>query len=1655
MATPHQSPAVTASPQGEAENFAKGLIHKMKRILSLFLSIIMVLSLCVSNISVSASTGAEKIMIEKTNILVDLVDKEYTVDYKDGVTPATFSTVKSPLEGGTLKRGITFNITKNKNTVTSDTTTFSDSTIKCDYHTATGYMQIQCDWSITDSSFSTKSVSGDVKVHFSGRMYNTAEGIPSFEIKNYQTVALSSNEKLKANTWYTFDSFLDLTKSVSDFTVTFTEELSAASSAEGARAHSISKTETTNLSGYSYIRFRSGAAVGTMTYYDDLKLEYTEAPFEKAEIVSVGENNVVDGGQSVVSVELSQNIPYITKDHITITNTETFENIPVDSIVVSDGTKHTVDVTLSSNIPYWAEYELKIDADAFGEGSMQRTGDADAVAVTDISTIFETSKPAFATKGFEYSISGTKLETSGLVVNNSGTPKDVKLIFASFDAEGRPVLIAPTNYYDFNDNIGDNLSAEIPTAGAEEFNFFIIDNWTDKTPLLGVNDTVDEFAITKPSQAQVSCGTLSTTGAAVVIKELNHDTKKLSLNIDTRKGELTEGILLVYEEDAILSDGNLPVYMRAISTAADGTLAKDIYLPSDLAYGDYVVEFVSASLAESLEGYFTHYTPAELLEARKTEILTQAKSASTAAELKEALLGLDSSDIKVNNNMEIFGSDADMTDYNAVYNRENIFTRMLSTISGVADYNALVSLFEESARAQLEYEEANPTIMIENKTTLVDIVDKTYTLGNSGGYSTQQSPQPPEGRQRGVMFHKGERPNLNEVKIDNDTFGYPVIKYVYTYAAQASNVQLKWTGESAGFNYAALEKQVKVYYSGRTRHNVADAIPSWNLRSVKTLTMPEALKKDTWYKFESVLDLSKTTNNFIVTYTEETDSNPHVVTARTSVSSSKFTQYQIYTGIAANSGNIVYYDDLKLEYEDIPYEKAKITSVGSAGVAEGGQNVLSFELSNVIPGLTQEHIIVKNKETNEEIGAESITVSGEATQTVSATLSSNLASWAEYDLIIDSSAFGETSVQRIGRQDATPVTDITKSFTTTKPPFAAKSFSFTALEGVLTAKGLVANTTGTPKDMSFVFASFDSQGRIKAITSTKHAGFNNSAGEYLEASVSTEGTNKLNFFVIDDWSTRNPLFGASYRVNAQGSYLADEVSSSCEAFATSAPALSLGEFDYSNIKIAFNLDTNESKIIDGILFVYKNGEVLSETNLPSYAKSISTNADGKLKGEILLPSTLGYGAYTAEFVSDKLGSKATKTFRYYSPDEILANKRAAILADAKVSSSAEGLREVLIGVNSAGEQVNSNGDVFIKDADMTDYQKNLDKLNVFQRMLSSVSSLANYDALVNLFEACAAAQRADEIAVQKVQMVTDAKSSTNAAGLMKVILGINDSEMKVNTNFELISSYADMSVYNALKNKAAVFSHMISTVKDTADFADLVYRFEQAALTQKSKESTPSRPSSNNSSFGSSSTAMTETTPAPQPGSNQQSVAGSASKFSDMQGHWASTYVDALYNRGIMKGYEDGSFRGENSITRAELAKTLVEAFEIAMGEGKAFTDVASTSWYAQYVATAASAGIVTGFEDGSFAPDRAVTRQDAALMLYRALSIGRTLPIGYTFFTDDLDISDYASGAIRTLGDMGIVGGNADKQFLPLNSITRAEVATIICRALDYIESH
>ncbi len=317
---------------------------------------------------------------------------------------------------------------------------------------------------------------------------------------------------------------------------------------------------------------------------------------------------------------------------------------------------------------------------------------------------------------------------------------------------------------------------------------------------------------------------------------------------------------------------------------------------------------------------------------------------------------------------------------------------------------------------------------------------------------------------------------------------------------------------------------------------------------------------------------------------------------------------------------------------------------------------------------------------------------------------------------------------------------------------------------------------------------------------------------------------------------------------------------------------------------------------------------------------------------------------------------------------------------------------------------------------------------------------------------------ADIQAQKEAAILLAAQNATTVAALKQAILGINDIEQVVNDNFEVFDIQADTTVYNSLSNKDAVFSKMFDQKSVITNYTNLVLLFQNCAIDQQNAENyVVINPSTDNSSYGGSSVAVKDT-PAVKPVVPTQPEGGAVADpygFADMQGHWASEFATELSNRGIMNGYPDGSFKGEGSITRAELAKTLVVAMEIALGTGSSFGDVSENSWHAPYIAGASAAGVITGFENGTFAPDAPVTRQDAALMLYRAMKLKRELPVGYTFFTDDFDIQDYASDAIRCLGDLGIVKGDANTRFNPLNDITRAEVATIICRALDYIESH
>lgn len=166
------------------------------------------------------------------------------------------------------------------------------------------------------------------------------------------------------------------------------------------------------------------------------------------------------------------------------------------------------------------------------------------------------------------------------------------------------------------------------------------------------------------------------------------------------------------------------------------------------------------------------------------------------------------------------------------------------------------------------------------------------------------------------------------------------------------------------------------------------------------------------------------------------------------------------------------------------------------------------------------------------------------------------------------------------------------------------------------------------------------------------------------------------------------------------------------------------------------------------------------------------------------------------------------------------------------------------------------------------------------------------------------------------------------------------------------------------------------------------------------------------------------------------------------------TDKDLFTHYAYMKGYEDGTFKPSNNITRAEAAQIFYnldangEEFPVLTdGPDKTFTDVKSGAWFAEPVTALAKSGIINGYKDGSFLPSNNITRAEFITMVGRAMemdSAGVTQPP-----FPDVSIKHWAVKEIDMAKRLKLIGGYDDGSFKPSNPITRAEVVTIINAAL------
>lgn len=175
---------------------------------------------------------------------------------------------------------------------------------------------------------------------------------------------------------------------------------------------------------------------------------------------------------------------------------------------------------------------------------------------------------------------------------------------------------------------------------------------------------------------------------------------------------------------------------------------------------------------------------------------------------------------------------------------------------------------------------------------------------------------------------------------------------------------------------------------------------------------------------------------------------------------------------------------------------------------------------------------------------------------------------------------------------------------------------------------------------------------------------------------------------------------------------------------------------------------------------------------------------------------------------------------------------------------------------------------------------------------------------------------------------------------------------------------------------------------------------------------------------------------------HEATVIGHSGAFSDMPATaWYKEYVTQLVAKSIISGYSDGSFRPDKTVSRAEFAKMLclTMGWTLEKPSKASFKDVSSSNWAYQYIETAKAKGVIGGYQDGGFRPANSITRAEIAKMVAQTL----VLSGGDSQLTDIQ--SSWAKSSIEACVKSGIVGGYPDNTFKPTKTASRAESAKMI----------
>ncbi|MFB6473290.1 choice-of-anchor I family protein [Paenibacillus glucanolyticus] len=182
--------------------------------------------------------------------------------------------------------------------------------------------------------------------------------------------------------------------------------------------------------------------------------------------------------------------------------------------------------------------------------------------------------------------------------------------------------------------------------------------------------------------------------------------------------------------------------------------------------------------------------------------------------------------------------------------------------------------------------------------------------------------------------------------------------------------------------------------------------------------------------------------------------------------------------------------------------------------------------------------------------------------------------------------------------------------------------------------------------------------------------------------------------------------------------------------------------------------------------------------------------------------------------------------------------------------------------------------------------------------------------------------------------------------------------------------------------------------------------------------------------------------------------------FTDLDGHWAKEQIESMASKLLVNGVNANAYAPGREITRAEFTAMLVRAMGLSpVIESGKFKDVRDDSAYAGEIGAASLYGIIEGGNGGAFSPNASMTRAEMAVMLTRAMeAVSPSAPVGkgtdaVDRFKDQASIPAWAAANIGRLADQGIVQGDHRGNYGALDSVTRAQAALVLNRALVQLQ--